>query len=86
MDGWCVLGLGDLWQIGKVSLWIGTALSQDRSLARIYLDVFHLPLGLSAVPKLCACVPYLSTMKAGGLGMNDPQRETARHPDLSGII
>lgn len=41
--------------------------------------------GLSVVPKLCLCVLYLSTMKAGGLGTNEPQRETDRHPDLNGI-
>lgn len=54
--------------LGKVSIWVGTALSWSRSWQAV-LDVFQLPQGLSAVslcagPKLCSCVPHLPTMKA----------------------
>lgn len=48
-DGWMVcIRTGWLLAdgLGKVSLWVGTALSQDRNPAKIYLDVFHLPPGL----------------------------------------
>lgn len=56
------------------------------------LNIFQLPRGLSAVslcagPKLCSCVPYLSTMKAEETASaNGPQRGTARHTDLSCIV